>query len=225
MKAYTEYYVQLPVTTIDPIEGVRSKQSGYILFGIRLQDLLINQQYLWRKLGFFTFDDIRASIAEPVSVPSVLSISDFHDACRLGLVREFSCILIPVDPAKFISPFHTKYNSTIPYDVAANVRKLRHDLYKSKFTLGENGETAEYKIMKGTIKEKKTILEKLQQSFQTNSNGFILKWEYFNMWPFFQGVLIFTIAREKVQHWFIPSRTLVFWSSDCPEEYQISPFK
>lgn len=117
MKAYTEYYVRLPVTTIDPTQGVRSKQSGYILFGIRLQDLLINQQYLWRKLGFFTFHDIQASIGEPVVVPSVLSIPSFDDAWRLGLVREFSFTLIPVDPAKVISLFETKYNSTIPYDV------------------------------------------------------------------------------------------------------------
>jgi hypothetical protein len=156
MKEYHDYYIKYFAKVFTPDAPPNSITEGFLFFGIRFQGLLLEKQGTYDELGFYKVEDImRECDVDITGLPTLLKISTYSDAGRLGLTRELAFTLQQKDPTKEIYPFNSKYNTTLPYDSSLDVRKIASFLYDQTFTLGLTADTAEYVIAPNSIVDKK----------------------------------------------------------------------
>jgi len=139
-------------TTTDP-----SVIKANIFFGIRLQTTFMANQNFYKNLGFFTRDYIIDFYRETGrQISSLLKINQQSDFARLGFIRELTFTVMPADPARVIPPYGAKYNIGVAYSVSESLPDLIALMYDFEFYFGTGIDQYLYKILAGSIKEKKS---------------------------------------------------------------------
>ena len=84
-----------------------------------------------------------------------LKLSSQSDACRLGLLRELKFSIVPVDPTKQLNPYNGKYNTSVFVKLKLDTQEVVQKMYTTVFTLGSGADATQYRILDGSIQEKK----------------------------------------------------------------------
>jgi hypothetical protein len=158
-KTYIRLFVDLQVNGLkprgeDPVPDP-APITVTIYFGVRLQDMLLKNPEFYKLLGFKTVEDIDAETqGSPLKITK-LKLSSQSDACRLGLLRELKFSIVPVDPTKQLNPYNSKYNTSVFVKLKLDTQEVVKKMYAIVFTLGTGGDATQYKILGGSIQEKK----------------------------------------------------------------------
>lgn len=157
MKEYIDYYIKYAAKVFEKKDDKGKLNTGFMYFGIRFQGLLLESLNTYKSLGFFTLEDVVTDCGGDITeLPTLLKISTYSDAGRLGLTRELSLTLIPLEAGRQVYPFNSKYNTTIPYDASLDVRKVASFLYSQTFSLGLPGNKEDYIVLPNSIVDKKS---------------------------------------------------------------------
>ena len=126
-----------------------------VFFGVRLETLLLDQQYNNRYLrhivGLKNGNQARIIDAQA----TCLKTYKFKDAARLGLLQGLTFDIVPVDLRKTVPPFGTRYHTGTSFDTSLNHEALRNDLISFQFGFGTN-ENIKYYIDRNTIKVRRS---------------------------------------------------------------------
>ena len=160
MRSYEDYYTPSAVRGQD-VSYVSSEDPKVltvgIYYGIRLQTTFMANNRFYHTLGFMTMVEIIEKYRQcETGSPSPLKINNHSDLARLGVIRELSFSIIPVDPSKTIPPYGTKSNTTVPYAVSKDVTQVVAEMYSFTFVFGSGASQCAYRIEPGSIKEKKS---------------------------------------------------------------------
>ena len=85
----------------------------------------------------------------------MLKINQHSDLARMGVIRELSFSIIPLDPAKGIPPYGMKYNTSVPYAVSRPTTELIDEMYAFEFKFTDGREQISYRIEPQSIKERR----------------------------------------------------------------------
>lgn len=149
LREYRKYYAYLDVRIMKLEEGKTDLGHRVTVFWSKVARLVA------LKLDFSKIADIQKSMGSETDLSSLLQISNYNDAARLGIVRDLALTLIPKDPSRTIDPFNNRYNTNIQYNVSVGIKVVTHYIYASEFVLGEGDQKATYVVEPASLKERR----------------------------------------------------------------------
>ena len=155
MREYSYYFAQKSILSLDALPANATFTPGLIFFGIRAQDLLLKNDSFYKKLGFFTQNEITSfSTGEDPEVSSLI-LSKTSNAQRLSIIKKVTFTIIPIDSARTLNPYNDKYNTGVPYSTLLSRATITQVLKEARFTFSRGEENYVYRIEANSIKEKR----------------------------------------------------------------------